>query len=173
MTEFSEIEQKSNFLFIFSWVAMIMQHGHQQLAKITNIVTYLVTCQVWARQLQRFWCESKIKDRYSKDWKLCSATLSLLYHNRRAWKTQSDWSWSNILSNSVKCYICILKPYFVEEMRQLLLCKCFGLCFLTKLSPFSWLLFSAESHCFQLPQAKQAWCYLCTPITLPCSIPLT
>ena len=46
MTEFSEIEQKSNFLFIFSWVAMIMQHGPQQLAKITNTVTYLVTCQV-------------------------------------------------------------------------------------------------------------------------------
>ena len=66
------------FLFIFSWVAMIMQHGRQQLAKITNTVSYLVTCQV--RQLQRFWRESKIKDRYSKDWKLCSATLSLLYH---------------------------------------------------------------------------------------------
>ena len=63
MTEFSEIEQKSNFLFIFSWVAMIMQHGRQQLAKITNTVTYLVTCQVWGRQLQRFWRESKIKDR--------------------------------------------------------------------------------------------------------------
>ena len=52
MTEFSEIEQKSNFLFIFSWVAMIMQHGRQQLAKITNTVSYLVTSQV--RQLQRF-----------------------------------------------------------------------------------------------------------------------
>ena len=46
MTEFSEIEQRSNLLFIFSWVAMIMQHGRQQLAKIKNKVTYLVTCQV-------------------------------------------------------------------------------------------------------------------------------